>query len=316
MDNNFSQEQIDKIVDMYNNKISINVIMKELNSDEHCIREILKDKQLDRKPNRLSDELRSHIKELYLSGDNTNAMISYNTLVSNSNIDIALRRFGIEIPKAIKHYKDEHYFDIIDTPNKAYILGLLFSDGSNSMKKISISLQEEDKEILIKIADELKFDGDLYYVKYDNNNYKNQYRLTISSKYMCQQLSNLGMVKAKSTILHFPNNIDECLLSHFVRGLFDGDGSIWYNKARNSWCLDISGTYDICVGVGKVIETLGYRYCLKQDKRAVNCYQVEPTSIGGRNAFLQYIYKDAELKIDRKYNKYLLACEEYNMKIS
>ena len=49
-----------------------------------------------------------------------------------------------------KYNLDEHYFDKIDTPNKAYILGLLFADGNNSLVKstIRISLQESDKDIL------------------------------------------------------------------------------------------------------------------------------------------------------------------------
>jgi hypothetical protein len=48
---------------------------------------------------------------------------------------------------------NENYFDVIDSHDKAYILGFLFADGCNNPKKytISISLQEEDKDILEKM---------------------------------------------------------------------------------------------------------------------------------------------------------------------
>ena len=52
-----------------------------------------------------------------------------------------------------KYSLDEHYFDNIDTPNKAYILGFLYADGYNNEATgvIGISVQEQDKDILQKI---------------------------------------------------------------------------------------------------------------------------------------------------------------------
>lgn len=83
-----------------------------------------------------------------------------------------------------KYTLDENYFETIDTPNKAYILGLLFADGSNNPSKmtVSISLQEEDVQLLEKIRSELKSTKPLEYLNYSNKHdfgysYKNQYRL-------------------------------------------------------------------------------------------------------------------------------------------
>ena len=76
--------------------------------------------------------------------------------------------------------------------NKAYILGMLFADGHNDTEKnvVTLSLQEEDKEILDKISIELGSNKPLYYVhneelsKKHGLKMKNQYRLRVSSYIM------------------------------------------------------------------------------------------------------------------------------------
>ena len=52
-----------------------------------------------------------------------------------------------------KYPVDEQFFDEIDSEEKAYFLGMLYADGTNSMKKteVSLRLQEEDYEILTKL---------------------------------------------------------------------------------------------------------------------------------------------------------------------
>lgn len=56
-----------------------------------------------------------------------------------------------------KYTLNEEYFDFIDTPNKAYVLGLMCADGCNYPPKQTafISLQESDRELLEKIKIEI-----------------------------------------------------------------------------------------------------------------------------------------------------------------
>ena len=63
-----------------------------------------------------------------------------------------------------KYNKDIHYFDKIDTEEKAYILGFLATDGciavtKNGNKRIKITLKSSDKDILEKIKNQLKSDS-------------------------------------------------------------------------------------------------------------------------------------------------------------
>ena len=52
-----------------------------------------------------------------------------------------------------KYNIDETFFDVIDTEEKAYFLGLLYADGCNATNRnaVILSLKEDDKEILEKI---------------------------------------------------------------------------------------------------------------------------------------------------------------------
>lgn len=52
--------------------------------------------------------------------------------------------------KLRKYSLNESYFEKIDSEEKAYFLGFLFSDGSVSKYSLNLSLAEVDKEILEK----------------------------------------------------------------------------------------------------------------------------------------------------------------------
>lgn len=139
-----------------------------------------------------------------------------------------------------KNY-DENYFEIIDTPQKAYFLGLMYADGyvSHSKRllgnnkiyicyKMSISLQEQDKSILELFKRELKRPNELIKIinKDISINRAIQYCFTVSGQKIHDDLVKHGCVENKSLILQFPKTVPEKLMSHFIRGYFDGDGCI------------------------------------------------------------------------------------------
>ena len=61
------------------------------------------------------------------------------------------------------------------------------------------------------------------------SSYPNSSQLRLNSKILSQDLINLGCIPKKSLVLGFPE-IPKEYLCHFVRGFFDGDGSIHFNK--------------------------------------------------------------------------------------
>lgn len=235
--------------------------------------------------------------------------------VGHKVITKILEEKGIKRTAAKKRqYKiNEHYFDNIDTPNKAYILGFLYADGNNCKKKctITMSLEERDKDILERIRNEIGSERPLEFLDYSNKHdfgytYKNQYRLLLFSAHMCKALESYGMIPNKSLVLTFPE-IKEDLLSHFIRGYFDGDGCICQGKKETNFLVSITSTYDFCITLKEIIEKYVGINCHIYDASNHNGITKVFTTSGRLQvkALLDWLYKDADLYLERKYNRYI-----------
>ena len=103
----------------------------------------------------------------------------------------------------------------------AYVLGLWFADGCiYSQRMFDITLHTRDKYTLKKIAEKLEYQGNLYdYVD------RQAARLNFSCVVIYNDIVALGGTENKSTTIKFPQVPPE-YLPDFIRGYFDGDGSI------------------------------------------------------------------------------------------
>lgn len=322
----FSQIEQQQIISDYKNEINIDTIMEKYDTDEHYIRTILKENEIDRwYYQQFSDELYQRIIKLHLDGL-LHKDISYRLLVSHQGINNTLDRNNIprmSISQRNQHIKrNSHYFDNIDTQNKAYTLGMIFADGNNfctpGKNALTIVLQEEDKSVLERIRQEIEYDAPLKFcnMKKKKEIYHNTYRLVVCDEYMCNKLLELGVVNNKSLKVKFPNYISEELLPHFIRGYFDGDGGVYYDdkhsKARTSLC----GTYDFISHVSEILHNMGIKNHIYHPKQCGDSDTFVMNTTGNKSSynFLTWIYKDADIKMERKYNKYLYICEKYNKK--
>ena len=205
-----------------------------------------------------------------------------------------------------KYNYNENYFDCIDNQDKAYIIGLLLADGNINQEKtvVSISLQESDKLILNKIQSCVGISNNLIFINMNkkNQNWSNQYCLSLFSKHLCRALCFYGVIPNKSLSLKYPVMIREELTRHILRGYIDGDGNISKNECR----VRFVSTKDFCDVAKLIIEnTLNINCTIKQCK---NNDATKELCIAGRqqcSTFLQWIYKDANLYINRKYHIYL-----------
>lgn len=265
-----------------------------------------------------TDEQKSLVTKLYKEfGSSVDVGKMFN--VSHKVIAKILEEKGIKrtAAKKRKYQINENYFDIIDTPNKAYILGFLWADGCNFPQKgtVSMSLEEQDKDILECIRNEIGSEHPLEFIDYSKKNdfgyvYKNQYRLLFFSSHMCESLENIGMVPNKSLIVTFPK-ISNHLIKHFIRGLFDGDGSVYRHKYknRNSYqhTLTITSTLMLCKELVDIVKT----------ELDINCHIYDASNhngitkvfnISGKKQikkFMDWIYNEADLKLQRKYDRYI-----------
>lgn len=130
--------------------------------------------------------------------------------------------------KNCKNSMNITFFENINSSSKAYVLGLLLSDGYISKKWSKVVLTSKDYELVDIVRKELNSTHKLseydVYDKRTNKTYK-RFSLQIPSKKMCVDLNCLGLQNNKSFDCEYPN-INDDYFWDFVRGVFDGDGSI------------------------------------------------------------------------------------------
>lgn len=211
-----------------------------------------------------------------------------------------------------KYLVKEDFFDDIDSEEKAYVLGFIYADGCNSIERnaVIINLKETDKDILLKITTLVQPTKPLMYIdtseqikKEGYENSKNQYRMVIQNKHISQRLIELGCGKAKTHNLVFPTGIQvpKYLQRHFIRGYFDGDGSISGNKQKQ---FSITGNEKFLESIQKILINDLYFSKTKLDKRwkdsKDNIKSLRYCGINQCIKFRDWLYKDATLYLERK----------------
>ena len=218
------------------------------------------------------------------------------------------KNYTIENKRASKSF-NIHYFDSIDTEEKAYWLGFLFADGAitqyNHSYDIELSLKIDDKEHVEKFAKALN-------KEYVNNNSTYRSRCILGSKHMFNVLTSYGCTQRKSLSLKFPNkNIfkDKSLIRHFIRGYVDGDGCLSYgNKEHTRACVSILGTKDFLDGIKNEFNTTS-----NYSNNSKNQDITKVLSYNGKlgYAFSKYLYENSTIYLKRKYERYNKYCLVY-----
>lgn len=130
---------------------------------------------------------------------------------------------------------NENVFNKIDDEKSAYFLGLIYADGNIFKNKtwdswtLSCCQSEKDMDIILKLQNFLQTNRKINENIIKENTY---YTISINSKQICLDLKKLGVSENKSLVLKFPTFISDELMPHFIRGYFDGDGSIWEGKRK------------------------------------------------------------------------------------
>lgn len=205
-------------------------------------------------------------------------------------------------------------FEVIDTEEKAYWLGFLYADGSlhynDGTKKnkyiIEVALKKSDKGHLEKLKVFLNARN-----KISPRKKTNSFRLMITNKKMYYDLIKQGCHPRKSWNMTFPNEeiVPDDLLKHFLRGYVDGDGWVGIEYiSRKDGTIRVCGRMSITCGDEQFILDLVKRagwpeMTLHRDKRS-SAKSMEWSSEKCFN-ILTFLYEDAHIYLDRKYEKYI-----------
>lgn len=229
--------------------------------------------------------------------------------------------------KCISSIREDDYFDIIDTQEKAYILGMLTADGCNYENgTVKLDLAYDDVDILNKIKSILGIITDIASYEqpdkiFDGKSYpsKTQNRLWITSKNISEQLKDKGCIKNKSKNLVFPteDKVPKELYSHYMRGYFDGNGHLgyWIDNPRTGhkkFNMTITSTVNFCEKTKEIFEEFNCKPDLRSRWKERDNNNATVALCGNKviGRICDWMYKDATIFMDRKYEKYLLLLEQ------
>lgn len=139
-----------------------------------------------------------------------------------------------------KFHIDDTYFHQ-ESSNMAYLLGLYASDGNVSKKDntISLILSNVDKDFLSMVAKELKFTGNIK--EYENSKGFRNVRLIFTSLPIKEKFQEYGIIPNKTYNFSFPMQLNKKYWIDFIRGYFDGDGSICKSGQSIRWTIGSHG---------------------------------------------------------------------------
>lgn len=189
----------------------------------------------------------------YISGKSLK-QISDSVKTAPLTVRKLLARNGVEIrPKHLSnrthkkcHTLNLDYFKCINSKDKAYWLGVIVSDGTIQKDGYKTALTSKDKDLILKFKHAIESGHPISKIaSFDKRTKKTytRYMIQINSKEFTSYIINLGITSKKSYVCNFPK-IEEKYYLHFLRGLFDGDGSVTL-KNKNNVRMSFTATREI-----------------------------------------------------------------------
>ena len=226
---------------------------------------------------------------------------------------------------ARKYSYDEQYFNRIDSADKAYWLGFIYADGYITRSKynyiLGIAISVKDIKHLYNFRKCINSNHPIHqYTVANGYNKGSKYcRIQICNQILYQQMIKFGVFENKTSILK-PPPIDKKLFKHFLRGYFDGDGSITKSNRANGrveYAIKILGTNDLLMSIKDFIES--------NDIAKINrFYKRHPTDIvesiefAGNYQVLKFckiIYEDSTMHLERKFQRYIELSSMLNSRV-
>lgn len=199
---------------------------------------------------------------------------------------------------------NERYFEVIDSSDKAYFLGLLASDGNISprLTAVRIALKETDSWILEQFRKFLGNQAPELKTKISKNNGKEalpQKNLVLSRKAMVDDLIKLGITPNKSHTLKLSCDLGN-FKKDFLRGVWDGDGSITQRRFKVT-TASLEFAYQLQNWISD-ISTVLLPIKTELTKNGKELYSL-PGYVKDAKA-IQAIYSKSKLSIERKRKAY------------
>lgn len=309
---------------------SIKSLAIEYDRCEQTISKILHSKYFFNTKNyhiRLSKEERKillEMQEYYMSDPRislleTTRKFNYKNMEKFTNY---LRRNGIKIKSIsdVKSYvENPDFFSIIDSEIKAYLLGFFAADGhieTTGALKVGVGIKDSHIVML--------FNKVLCNNKCSLNCKNGMVKFACKHPNIRRDLHAMGFDNNKTYTWKKLPNINEKFMPHFIRGYFDGDGSVsvdrriqgtklsGYNKQFNIACYN----KEILEQVAKILQVTKYKINYQENTnftiqggliKKSSVYSLNVHDTEELNKIYNYLYSNATFFFKRKKDKFSLA---------
>ena len=288
-----------KLIDLYLNKNkSTEEIGQIFNCSPRTILCRLKSLGVNIKGARIKTS-KKELRKLYINEDLSWKEIALKYGCTKEAVWKILKRYGIPPKNKIHRYKVNLSFFKKVNEKVAYILGFIYADGYIYRDLTRVRIKIKDKDLLEKMS---KAMNSTYPIKNDSLKY---WYFEISRKSIIRDLLKYKLTPNKSKTMRFPN-ISKQYIPHFIRGYFDGDGSITSSGNGKSFRVVFAGNKNFLDDICNNLRQNGIN-CTKPHKEK-NIYAFS-LSVKNSLLFYRYIYNNATIYMKRKnkrFSKYVI----------
>lgn len=228
-----------------------------------------------------------------------------------------MEKYNLSYRERLYYSHNEDFFSTI-TEESMYLAGFLAADGyiNSKRNKLQIGLGYKDKKFLKKIKNLLEAENPIhtYLIKNSKRNSKwsdtKKVEIQITAHQLIKDLKKFNIANKKTHNYTIPKWIESHPLKHhFIRGYFDGDGSFYFHKKEDhhikQFHFSLRGTKECLDSIRKIFEDeldLPKQSLNKKPRKNSGICSLEYGGNGILRQIISYLYKDATVYMERKYN--------------
>ncbi len=268
-----SDLELNQIIEDYNNGLSMGDVVKKYHHDKNTLKKLFQEKNI---------KIRNRSEALLSSKKKKQA-------------DDSKRKYMV----------NDDYFSNQNS-KMAYILGFLMADGyvSKTINRIQINLSEKDADFLELFFNEIGGEPIVHFIQ---NKTQQICRWQCISSKIKKDLISYDVIPQKTGHAKIPTKLKKEFYPDFIRGYFDGDGSIWIEKNGAVGFGIVSHNIEILEQIISYFEEFGIpRVKIKTDNRCNVNYSFKYRKNASKSIYdiLYYKKNDTPLYMKRKFDKF------------
>lgn len=248
---------------------------------------------------KLTSEQELEMVKRYVDGERAKDLIKEYGFKTTKSLEDKVKKYGFKMrtreESELLHKKHRSFsVDKIDSPFKAYWLGLMITDGWIDGKG-TICLSMADNDVIEFVSNIIGKE----YTTIERDERQTQYRIAFNHPQLLKELNYRGIHNKKSKTKEYVifHDDEQKYLPYFIRGVIDGDG--WIRKDGKEFFI-CSGSEQFAYFIKDLLENKLYMTSLNIVEN-LDSWTVRSAETKNIN-ILKYVIYDKPYGMNRKYN--------------